>query len=126
MSWLIKKFRSFLYKIFGKREVYYINGSETLPPPLDTDVEERLIDDIDKEYAKSALIEHNLRLVVYIAKRFEKLQLLLQVHRIDECLVAVTKIDTAPDWCLFDHFCRPLTVGQMNLLERTVFLERGL
>ena len=71
MSWLIKKFRSFLYKIFAKREVYYINGSETLPPPLDTDVEERLIDDIDKEYAKSALIEHNLRLVVYIAKRFE-------------------------------------------------------
>ena len=60
-----------MYKIFGKREVYYINGSETLPPPLDTDVEERLIDDIDKEYAKSALIEHNLRLVVYIAKRFE-------------------------------------------------------
>lgn len=60
-----------MFKIFGKREVYYINGSETLPPPLDTEIEERLISDIDKDYAKQILIEHNLRLVVYIAKRFE-------------------------------------------------------
>lgn len=68
---LVERIKSVLYKIFGKHEVYYINGSETLPPPLDTALEERLILDIDKDYAKQILIEHNLRLVVYIAKRFE-------------------------------------------------------
>ena len=71
MSRLIKRIKSILFKIFGKQEVYYINGSETLPPPLDSEIEERLISDIDKDYAKQVLIEHNLRLVVYIAKRFE-------------------------------------------------------
>lgn len=71
MSRLIKRIKDILFKIFGKREVYYINGSETLPPPLDTEIEERLISDINKDYAKQILIEHNLRLVVYIAKRFE-------------------------------------------------------
>ena len=68
---LIKRIKRILYKLFGKEEIYYINGSETLPPPLETDIEEKLICDIDKEYAKQILVEHNLRLVVYIAKRFE-------------------------------------------------------
>ena len=57
--------------MLGKDGVYYINGSETLPPPLEADEEERMIANIDKEFARSVLIEHNLRLVVYIAKRFE-------------------------------------------------------
>lgn len=61
----------FINKLFGKSSVYYINGSETLPPPLDTEEEERMIANISEEYAKQSLIEHNLRLVVYIAKRFE-------------------------------------------------------
>ena len=65
------RLREFINKIFGKSSVYYINGSETLPPPLDTEEEERMIANISSEYAKQALIEHNLRLVVYIAKRFE-------------------------------------------------------
>jgi RNA polymerase sporulation-specific sigma factor len=51
--------------------VYYINGNETLPPPLLAEEEDRMIANINEEYARSALIEHNLRLVVYIAKRFE-------------------------------------------------------
>ena len=54
-----------------RNAVYYINGSDTLPPPLDTEEEERMISLIDEEFARQALIEHNLRLVVYIAKRFE-------------------------------------------------------
>ena len=57
-------------RIFGNR-IYYINGSETLPPPLSIDEEERMIRHIDEEWARSCLIEHNLRLVAYIAKRFE-------------------------------------------------------
>ncbi len=54
-----------------KNELYYINGSDTLPPPLDPDTEERMIDEIETNKAKSVLIEHNLRLVAFIAKKFE-------------------------------------------------------
>jgi len=53
--------------------VHYIGGSDTLPAPLSRDDEEKTIaalEDGDK-YAKQTLIEHNLRLVVYIARRFE-------------------------------------------------------
>ncbi len=58
-------------RIFKKGELYYINGSETLPPPLPPEVEEELIDRIDTHEARCLLVEHNLRLVAYIAKRFE-------------------------------------------------------
>lgn len=68
---IFAKIKIFLHRIFGKNSLYYINGSETLPPPLDTEEEERMIANIHSEYARQALIEHNLRLVVYIAKRFE-------------------------------------------------------
>ena len=68
---LIERIKRFLNRIFGRSSVYYINGSETLPPPLESEEEERMIENIACDYAKQALIEHNLRLVVYIAKRFE-------------------------------------------------------
>ncbi len=61
----------FLARIFCRDRVYYINGSERLPPPLEAEEEERMIANIESEEAKHTLIEHNLRLVVYIAKRFE-------------------------------------------------------
>lgn len=55
-----------------KTPIYYINGPELLPAPLSADEESVLVERIEfDESAKSALIEHNLRLVVYIAKRFE-------------------------------------------------------
>lgn len=58
----------------GRNEVHYIGGSDILPAPLDTQREAqeiaRLGTDWDQE-AKSMLIEHNLRLVVYIAKKFD-------------------------------------------------------
>lgn len=57
-------------RLFNNK-VYYINGSETLPPPLSPEVEEEMIRNIDKPYARDMLIEHNLRLVAYISKRFE-------------------------------------------------------
>ena len=73
---LIERIKRFFKRIrlslFGKKnELYYINGSETLPPPLPTEEEDRMIRCIDSEIARAALIEHNLRLVVYVAKRFE-------------------------------------------------------
>ena len=66
-----KKISSLYLRLFRKNGLFYINGSETLPPPLDAKTEEDLIARIDTEEAKCLLIEHNLRLVAYIAKRFE-------------------------------------------------------
>jgi len=57
----------------GADSVFYINGSETLPPPLNKEEEEETFKMLDsnKQEAKERLIVHNLRLVVYIAKKFE-------------------------------------------------------
>lgn len=72
-----KQVRRFLEKmfctLFGGRGVHYINGPETLPPPLSRREEEMIflrLSEHDEE-AKQQLIVHNLRLVVYIAKKFE-------------------------------------------------------
>ena len=52
-------------------EICYIGGSDTLPPPLTKEREAELLERIGEEDARKELIEHNLRLVVYIARRFE-------------------------------------------------------
>lgn len=61
--------------IFSKQgDVHYIGGTEVLPPPLEPEREAEVIADLGGMYdneAKSLLIEHNLRLVVYIAKKFD-------------------------------------------------------
>ena len=57
-----------------KGDIHYIGGAEVLPPPLETEVENHYIDlltSTESAKAKSRLIEHNLRLVVYIAKKFD-------------------------------------------------------
>jgi len=66
----LEKLKSFFPFLF-KNRVYYINGTENLPPPLSSEEEEWLIANIEKRNSRNVLIEHNLRLVVYIAKRFE-------------------------------------------------------
>lgn len=74
MQKLLSKFR-LLYKIlafFGYDNfIFYINGAASLPPPLSFEEEKLLIDTIEREESRKLLIEHNLRLVVYIAKKFE-------------------------------------------------------
>ena len=55
----------------GENELLYIGGQEILPPPLEKVEEEELLLKISEDDAKSKLIEHNLRLVVYIARKFE-------------------------------------------------------
>ena len=68
----IPSFRTVLMPRQG--EVHYIGGADILPAPLETEEEGRMISllgsEDDKE-ARAALIEHNLRLVVYIAKKFD-------------------------------------------------------
>ncbi|MBQ6274880.1 MAG: RNA polymerase sporulation sigma factor SigE [Oscillospiraceae bacterium] len=68
-------FRERVLQLLGLQPppVYYIGGSDILPPPLSREAEERAIAALERgeEAARSQLIEHNLRLVVFIAKRFE-------------------------------------------------------
>ena len=66
LVWMMKK-------LHLQEEVYYIGSSETLPPPLTPEEEQALLARLeeDGEAARTALIEHNLRLVVYIARKFE-------------------------------------------------------
>ena len=56
------------------KTVYYIGGSQILPPPLSNEEEEKVLRELetqDNENSKKTLVERNLRLVVYIAKKFE-------------------------------------------------------
>ena len=61
--------------LMGKgNDIHYIGGSEVLPPPLTAVQEAKAIESLGTEHsseAKTMLIEHNLRLVVYIAKKFD-------------------------------------------------------
>ena len=67
------KLLAFLEFLFGGKTVYYIGGSDILPPPLKGAEEQKALEALSRgdEQAKQTLIEHNLRLVVYIARRFE-------------------------------------------------------
>ncbi len=69
ISWLTKTLRELL----GPEPCHYINGPDTLPPPLTKEQEQKVMEDIKNDVpgAREPLITHNLRLVVYIAKKFE-------------------------------------------------------
>ena len=64
-----------IYKIkwLYSNDIHYINGADTLPPPLPLEEEQRLLKTYDGTQldVRQILIEHNLRLVVYIAKKFD-------------------------------------------------------
>lgn len=70
---LMLKVYKILEQLGIKPPVYYINGPETLPPPLSREEEEITFIKLEnnEEAAKQKLIVHNLRLVVYIARKFE-------------------------------------------------------
>jgi RNA polymerase sporulation-specific sigma factor len=59
--------------IMEENVIFYIGGSQSLPPPLPADEEEKMIKKLNNNdfQARQVLVEHNLRLVVYIAKKFE-------------------------------------------------------
>ena len=62
-----------LLSLLAPPKIMYIGGSDVLPPPLKGQAEQDMLDLLAQgdEQAKQTLIEHNLRLVVYIARRFE-------------------------------------------------------
>ena len=68
-------FLKFLQRLNFFKSIHYINGSDVLPPPLTKDEEENVVlmlgDEKTREKARQLLIIHNLRLVVYISKKFE-------------------------------------------------------
>ena len=70
----MEKLKNFVYKILFRwgflRPGFYINGPETLPPPLSSDQETELLHN-NNEASRNTLIVHNLRLVVYIARKFD-------------------------------------------------------
>ena len=69
----IIRFKLLKHRLLKFGEVHYINGSETLPAPLKKNEEELVMKKLAEgdESARETLITHNLRLVVYIAKKFE-------------------------------------------------------
>lgn len=67
----ITRLRLWLASRLCKKGVFYIGGPDVLPAPLSPEREAEYIAHLEEESSRSALVEHNLRLVVYIAKRFE-------------------------------------------------------
>ncbi len=67
-----KLFNFIIDKLGFVEDIFYIGGSDTLPAPLSQEEEKEIINRLkDSDEAKAILIEHNLRLVVYLAKKFE-------------------------------------------------------
>ena len=70
---MFQKLMNFLRRLFGVSDVYYVGCFESLPPPLSKKEEEKIMQQLrdGNEENRELLIVHNLRLVVYIAKKFE-------------------------------------------------------
>ena len=74
---IIKSSLKYFYnkeEMLDENQVFYVAGSQTLPPPLEPEEEEKILKKLDSEEdtkARQTLVERNLRLVVYIAKKFE-------------------------------------------------------
>ncbi|WP_373164676.1 RNA polymerase sporulation sigma factor SigE [Agathobaculum sp. Marseille-P7918] len=69
LKWIMQA----LARLWKRRAVYYIGGSEVLPPPLSPEEEQAAVEacQAGDEQARNKLIEHNLRLVVFLARKFE-------------------------------------------------------
>ena len=95
------------YLLFPKNEVHYIGGAEILPAPLSSEEENLLLTHLDDDVleARQTLIEHNLRLVVYIAKKFDNtgilyIILILLSDHITKILCLIHHHSPPPSNCL--------------------------
>lgn len=70
---MIEKIKRFIFALFGINTLDYVCGTETLPLPFSYEEERKklILSEGGDVSAKNALVEHNLRLVVYIAKKFD-------------------------------------------------------
>lgn len=70
---MLSKIKKLFLRLFKKQKCYYINGPETLPSPLSLEKEQEIMEKLRNgdDSERHLLITHNLRLVVYIAKKFE-------------------------------------------------------
>lgn len=70
---MFKKLKNLFLRLFKKQKCYYINGPETLPAPLSKEREQEIMEELRQgiNTNRELLVVHNLRLVVYIAKKFE-------------------------------------------------------
>ena len=78
---MIKLFRKVLFNIIKKyNELFFVGSSDKLPPPLSKEEEEKLVMDFKNGdlKAKDKLIEHNLRLVVFLSKKYENTKIDLE------------------------------------------------
>ena len=98
-------FLSGICSLFMRKEdeVHYIGGAEILPPPLEGEREAyciRMLDGVHAERARKELIEHNLRLVVYIAKKFDNTGVQISFFSLSRSVcpnISFTLRFTAPD-----------------------------
>ena len=70
-GFIIVRLKRWLKIFLNTPPVFYVGGADTLPQPLSAQEEALLIHNCKDDEAKKVLIEHNLRLVVYIARKFE-------------------------------------------------------
>lgn len=73
LRYLFHRLRRLFIRLWGGESIHYINGTDVLPPPLTHTEEQQVLDCLQAgdETARARLITHNLRLVVYIARKFE-------------------------------------------------------
>ena len=84
---------------FWEREgdIHYIGGADILPPPLESAQENEMIrglESADAKEARATLIEHNLRLVVYIAKKFDNTGVRVEDQKYIETIALIKSINT--------------------------------
>jgi len=123
---------SFLDKIikifFGRKQILYINGSEALPPPLTKSEEAGLIERLSRgeTEVRKALIEHNIRLVVYIARKFDNtgigLEDLISIGTIG-LIKAVNTFDTNKNIKLATYASRCIENEILMYLRRSVRMK---
>ena len=125
---ILKKLINVLHLNFEKDILYYISGNDVLPSPLTYDQEQYFVKELDagSYEAKCKLIEHNLRLVVYISKKFENtgidIEDLISVGTIG-LIKAVNSFNSEKNIKLATYASRCIENEILMYLRRTVKLK---